>query len=179
MWDGENRTAPHHRRYTLKIMYEFPREYKILIPLFLIILTYLSLPPYSIPRGWILPLVCIFLWIKVLTIPFKVTFADDNKIIFRSLLKKTIVHPNEIIKIVDSLVTFKVVTNKGRIEISTLMKTPYELKRRIENFNEEIDSEDILQKNMEKAEKKHPLTILLWIALLIAISLYLKLYRTF
>jgi len=127
----------------------------------------------------LLPLFCIFIWVKVLTIPFKVTFADENKIIFRSLLKRTIVYPNEIIKIVDSLFAFKVVTKKGKIEISTLMKKPYELKRRIENLNGDIESEDILQKNIEKAEKKHPLTIILWISLLIVISLYLKLYHTF
>jgi len=160
-------------------MYEFPREYKILIPIFLIILTYFSLPPYSTPRFWVLPLVCLFIWIKVLTTPFKITFIDDNKIIFRSLLKETVIYPNEIVKIVDSLVAFKVVTKNGRIEISTLMNKPYELKRRIENLNRGIESEDILQKNMEKAEKKHPLTIILWISLLIVISLYLKLYNAF
>jgi len=59
------------------------------------------------------------------------------------------------------------------------MNKPYELKRRIENLNRGIESEDILQKNMEKAEKKHPLTIILWISLLIVISLYLKLYNAF
>jgi len=127
----------------------------------------------------VLPLVCLFIWIKVLTTPFKITFIDDNKIIFRSLLKETVIYPNEIVKIVDSLVAFKVVTKNGRIEISTLMNKPYELKRRIENLNRGIESEDILQKNMEKAEKKHPLTIILWISLLIVISLYLKLYNAF
>lgn len=90
-------------------------------------------------------------------------------------MKRTIIQPSEIVKIADSLFFFKIFTENGRIYISTLMNRPYELKRRIESLNQNAESEDILQKNMEKAEKKHPLTILLWIALLIVVALYLRL----
>jgi hypothetical protein len=68
--------------------------------------------------------------------------------------------------------TFIIVTQKGNITISTLIKKPYELKRKLENLNTKVYSEDSLLKDMEKAEKKNPLTLLLWAFLSVLIFLY-------
>jgi hypothetical protein len=137
-------------------------------------ITYLNFEIHltSRPQSWFLPLFTVFFWYKVLSVIYRVQFKDDNSIVFRSLLKSTIVYPNEIQKILDNMFTFKIITQKGNIVISTLIKKPYELKRKIENLNTKIHSEDVLQKDMEKAEKKHPLTILLWAFLSITILLY-------
>jgi hypothetical protein len=137
-------------------------------------ITYLNFEIHltSRPQSWFLPLFTVFFWYKVFSVIYRVQFKDDNSIVFRSLLKSTIVYPNEIQKILDNMFTFKIITQKGNIVISTLIKKPYELKRKIENLNTKIHSEDVLQKDMEKAEKKHPLTILLWAFLSITILLY-------
>lgn len=155
-------------------MYELSRQYKIIIVLFLLMITYLNfeIHPTSRLQSWFFPLFTVFFWYKVLSVIYRVQFKDDNSIVFRSILKNTIVYPNEIQKILDNMFTFKIITQKGNIVISTLIKKPYELKRKLENLNTKIHSEDVLQKDMEKAEKKHPLIILLWAFLSITILLY-------
>ena len=159
-------------------MYELSRQYKFIIIIFLLIITYfnLNVHPNSKPQTWVYPIFSVFFWYKSLSVIYRVHIRDDNSIVFRSVLKNTIIYPNEIEKILDNMFTFKIITKKGNIIITTLIKRPYELKRKLENLNKNIHSEDILQKDMEKAKKKHPLTILLWAFLSIMLLLYFLLY---
>jgi len=115
-------------------MYGFSREYKILIPIFLLLMTYVSLPPYTGSRYYLLPIICIYLWIKLLFTPYRVDLSDDQAVTFKSIIRKIIIYPNEIEKIVDHMFSYKIILRKGSVNVSTLMDRPYELKRAIENL---------------------------------------------
>jgi hypothetical protein len=157
-------------------MYGFSREYKILIPIFLLLMTYVSLPPYTQIRFYLLPIICIYLWIKFLFTPYRVNLLDDQTVIFKSILKKTIIYPNEIEKITDGMFSYKIIFKNGRVNVSNLMNRPYELKRAIENLNKNIDYKDIHLQKIEKAEQRNPLIIFLNLSFVIILSTALLFY---
>jgi len=154
--------------------YEFSKEYKVLIALFLLVLTLYSIPPYDDYKHAAIPFFCIYIWYQVLTIPYKVTVAESRLLIFKSLFKTTFIKPSEIIKIEDSIFSYKILLNTGSLRISTLMNNAYGLKRAIETQNSVIETEDIHLKNIENLEKRNPLIMFGFILAFLIFSIILK-----
>jgi len=127
----------------------------------------------------VLPLICVYLWIKFLLTPYRIEIDKDNVINFRSIVKRTIISPNDIEKISDSILSFKVFSKNGNVSVSTLMDRPYELKRLIENLNRNVTTEDILLKDedillkdMDESKAKTPLEIAGVILLILALMIF-------
>jgi hypothetical protein len=156
--------------------YKFSIEYKVLILLFLIIVTSYSLPPYDDNRTIIVAIICLFFWYEVITIPYLIICEDYKSITFKSILKVVKVYPGSIKIIEDSILTYKVYYQGGVITISTLMNDAYGLKRMIESLNSDIEYEDIHLSEFKSLENKNPIIL---IGSIIAMSLFSILIKVF
>lgn len=106
-----------------------------------------------------MPIFCIFFWYKALITPFRVKIIDNNQIVFRAIFKTTVLFPDDILKIEDSVFSYKIIHKNGQISISSLMNNPYGLKKTLESLNSEIESEDVTSNSLKKAEKIEPLIL--------------------
>lgn len=156
--------------------YEFSIHYKVLIPLFLLIITAFSVPPYDDYRHITIALFCVYMWYQVIRAPYVVIVGAKKTITFKSIFKVTKISAFEISKIEDSILTYKVIHKGGFIKISTLMNDAYGLKRKIETFNSDIESEDIHLSNIESYEKKNPVLLLGSILSITILSILFRLY---
>ena len=154
--------------------YEFSIEYKILIPLFLIFFTSISLPPYDDYEEVSAVFFSVLIWYHIFYMPYAILLSESGYIIFKTIWKTIVLRPADILKIEDSIFSYKISHTKGHLYISTLMKEPYGVKNFIENANPSVESNDINLQAIEQDERKSPIVrfaIILGVSIL---SIFIK-----
>ena len=149
--------------------YEFSIEYKILIPLFLIFFTSISLPPYDDFEEVAAIFFSIFIWYHIIYMPYSICLSDSGYMIFKTIWKTIVLPPTDVIKIEDSIFSYKVSHTKGHLYISTLMKEPYGLKNFIENTDPSVEITDI---NLQAIEQEEKQSLLVRFAIILGVSIF-------
>lgn len=89
--------------------------------------------------------------------PYAILLSESGYIIFKTIWKTIVLRPADILKIEDSIFSYKISHTKGHLYISTLMKEPYGVKNFIENANPSVESNDINLQAIEQDERKSPI----------------------
>ena len=106
--------------------------------------------------------------------PYAIFLSESGYIIFKTIWKTIVLRPTDILKIEDSIFSYKISHTKGHLYISTLMKEPYGVKNFIENANPSVESNDINLQAIEQDERKSPIVrfaIILGVSIL---SIFIK-----
>lgn len=164
-----------HRKVIRKMKtYKISNEYKFLIAVFLLIITWAGLPPYRTTREYLYPAICIIIWVEVLSTVFDVTITKENIIRCKTLLKTIIINPDKIEKTKDGILSYSIYHNDSKTEISTLINNAYDLKKIIENKNSGIDIESFHFDAAENLERKNPFIAILIIMSFICLGIIIK-----
>ena len=154
--------------------FEISKEYRfILIPVFMVVFTWCSIPPFPKAWGWILPVISVWVWYRFFVTPYRVEISEDNKITLYRLIGSLIVHPHEVLKIEDWGMSLIMYHTGGRIVLTTLMNDVYSLKRNLESMNPEIVSKDIQEKRFEKYKRRTPLILIVFIFVILFVRYFL------
>jgi hypothetical protein len=156
--------------------YEFSKEYKILIILFLFLVSTASIPPYDSYRHAIIPFFAVYTWYQILSTPYKVIFSESNFIIFQFFLKTKVLNPSDITKIEDSMFGYKILHKDGSLKVSTLMYDAYGLKRAIESANIDIETEDLQLSKIQELEKRNPLIMFAYVLMFSVLSIFIRFF---
>ena len=154
--------------------FEISKEYRfILIPVFMVVITWCSIPPFPKAWGWILPFITAWVWRRFFVTPYRVEISEDNRVILHRLIGTKTVRPHEILKIEDWGMSLKIYHTGGRIVLTTLMNDVYSLKRNLESMNPEIVSKDIQEKRFEKYKRRTPLILIVFIFVILFVRYFL------
>lgn len=120
--------------------YILSKEYAfILFPLFLLILTWISIPPFSRPQYYVLPVICVWSWFRFFFTAFRVELKDDNIIILKSILKTTRIKATDILWIKEYIGFLVIRHSKGKNHLTTMMNNISGLKSSIMVRNPDIE----------------------------------------
>jgi hypothetical protein len=121
--------------------YILSKEYAfILFPLFLMFLTWISIPPFSRFQYWAFPLICVWAWYHFFFTAFRVELIDNNKILLKSLLKTSRIEVKDILWIKESIGFLVIRHSKGKNYITTMMNNISGLKSSIMAINPNIET---------------------------------------
>ena len=121
--------------------YILSKEYAfILFPLFLIFISWISIPPFSRPHYYVFPIICVWAWYRFFFTAFRVELIGDNNILLKSLLKTTRIEAKNILWIKESMGFLVIKHSKGKNYITTMMNNISGLKSSIMGINPDIET---------------------------------------